>query len=737
LLVAVGGLLGGCGGDGSFLGWPEPSGSGGAPPLVGAGGTGGLGPDTIIMIDLPALGELDRSLAQLHAAASCEELLEPLRLRLLVAVDAALQQNREYLLTLARGSCPQSELVALDGGGAVVTPAVPVPAESSGADSYTTTNLQDSAVDEADFVKNDAEHLYVLADGALQILRAWPAEETTVVARVALEGTPRSLFLAGDRLVVYESIEPLTAGTPSASLSPECTYGYDCTRGTDGRRLKVSVLDVTDRAAPVVERELYVDGSLLGARRVGSIVHTAVTFPPFALAGVAAVPAELLDWVTAPCDPLALSDFPYSEYEVRSLFVRQEFANVEALDAASIDDFLPAVEEPTRDGDGAAVVRPLLEDCASLYLPEDLAEPSLLSLVSLDLADPTAFAATTVAAAPGVVYASPSAFYLAVDRRRTYGQPWYTDASALDRVTELHAIALEAGAITTRYLGSGVVPGYVLNQFSLDEHGGDLRVATTVGALGATDTRSLVTVLRPEDGELRAVGALDGIAPQEDLRSVRFDGDTAYLVTFEKTDPLFVVDLSDPEAPEPRGELVIPGFSTYLHQLDDEHLLTIGYDADDQGDFSWFRGIKLQLMDVTDPEAPTLLHDEVIGTRGTSSEAATNHLAFTFFPDRDWLALPLTRCEGGEGSEYGELTFSGLYVYRVTPEDGFEWLGGLPHPVDPERFDCTNWWTQSNSVVQRSVFMEEFVYAIALDRIDVASVDDLEHPVASVVLVAE
>ncbi|HOU91118.1 MAG TPA: beta-propeller domain-containing protein, partial [Polyangiaceae bacterium] len=190
LLVAVGGLLGGCGGDGSFLGWPEPSGSGGAPPLVGAGGTGGLGPDTIIMIDLPALGELDRSLAQLHAAASCEELLEPLRLRLLVAVDAALQQNREYLLTLARGSCPQSELVALDGGGAVVTPAVPVPAESSGADSYTTTNLQDSAVDEADFVKNDAEHLYVLADGALQILRAWPAEETTVVARVALEGTP-------------------------------------------------------------------------------------------------------------------------------------------------------------------------------------------------------------------------------------------------------------------------------------------------------------------------------------------------------------------------------------------------------------------------------------------------------------------------------------------------------------------------------------------------------------------
>lgn len=734
-LGAMGGWLTGCG-AGDFAGWPERPGTGGNGPVGGTGGSGGVTP--IQPVTTP-IGELDRSLAQLRPATSCDELLEPLRLRLLVAVDAALQTNLERALNLANGVCPvPQELLALDGGGAVAAPPVAEPAESSGAESFTTTNLQDADVDEADFLKNDGEHFYVLADGALQILRAWPAAETAVVARIGLEGTPRSLFLEGDRLVVYESVEPIVPLGPDTGLAPECTYGYDCTRGADGRRLKISVLDISERAAPVPLRELYVDGSLIGARRTGSIVHTAVTFPPFALPGVAATPAELSEWVTTPCDQLDPAEFPYTEYEVRARFARQEFANIEALDAASIDDFLPAVTDRRLEGDETELERPLVEDCTSLYLPQDLADPSLMSLLSFDLADPTVLGVTTIVAKPGIVYASPSAFFLGVDRSRRYGEPWYTEAGvALDRATELHGFALEADAVATTYLGSGVVPGYVLNQFSLDEHDGDLRVASTVGYLGGADTRSLVTVLRPAADGLETIGVVDGIAPREDIRSVRFDGDTGYVVTFEKTDPLFVVDLADPEAPALRGELVIPGFSTYIHRLDDDHLLTIGYDADDQGSFSWFRGIKLQLIDVSDPEAPTVLHDETIGTRGTSSEAATNHLAFTYFRDRELLALPLTRCEGGEGGEYGEMTFSGLYVYRVTLEDGFEHLGGLSHPVDPTAYTCANWWTQSNSVVQRSVFMEDFVYAVALDRIDVAEVGELEEPVASVPLSAD
>jgi len=155
---------------------------------------------------------------------------------------------------------------------------------------------------------------------------------------------------------------------------------------------------------------------------------------------------------------------------------------------------------------------------------------------------------------------------------------------------------------------------------------------------------------------------MENIAPTEDIRSVRFDGDRGFIVTFKKTDPLFVLDLSDPRAPAMMGELKIPGFSTYMHMMDPTHLLTIGYDADDQGDFAWFAGVRLQIFDVTNMADPKLLHYHVIGTRGSSSEALTNQLAFTYF--NNMLSLPMTICEGGSGGSYGtNMTFNGLIVY--------------------------------------------------------------------------
>jgi hypothetical protein len=177
-----------------------------------------------------------------------------------------------------------------------------------------------------------------------------------------------------------------------------------------------------------------------------------------------------------------------------------------------------------------------------------------------------------------------------------------------------------------------------------------------------------------------------------------------------------------------------------MHILDEDHLLTMGYDADDQGDFAYFQGLQLQIIDVSDLSHPVVLDKEIIGTRGSTSAAATDHLAFTFFKARDLLAVPMTICEGGGGGQHGDLmTFSGLLVYRVTVEGGFKLLGGVPHeePETPQAWSgkCDNWWTQSNSKVQRSVFMEDWVYSIARDLVNVANLDDLAHPVASIPLV--
>jgi uncharacterized secreted protein with C-terminal beta-propeller domain len=181
-----------------------------------------------------------------------------------------------------------------------------------------------------------------------------------------------------------------------------------------------------------------------------------------------------------------------------------------------------------------------------------------------------------------------------------------------------------------------------------------------------------VEELSEHASRLVELGRLDNLAPSEDIRSVRFRGDIGFVVTFKKTDPLFVLDLADPGAPSIKGELKIPGYSTYMHLMDDDHLLTMGYDADDQGEFAWFQGLQLQVIDVADLAHPKVLDKEVIGTRGSTSDAATDHLAFTYFKARDLLAVPMTICEGGSGGDYGDImTFSGLLVYRVTVEGGF------------------------------------------------------------------
>src|SRR5262249_1851621 len=148
-------------------------------------------------------------------------------------------------------------------------------------------------------------------------------------------------------------------------------------------------------------------------------------------------------------------------------------------------------------------------------------------------------------------------------------------------------------------------------------------------------------------GNLVRVGAVDHIAPTEDIRAVRFDDDRGYVVTFKKTDPLFVLDLSRPSAPAILGELKIPPFSTYLHPIHPKHLLSIGVDAQDHGSFAFFDGLPLQIFDVSKPTEPVLLHRETIGTRGSSSAAATDHLAFNYFGERNLLAIPATVCEGG------------------------------------------------------------------------------------------
>ncbi len=727
-----------------FLGGPEPASPG---RICGPDPT----PDDLgceRYLPCGHTGTIDE-LATLRAASECGEVVDALKRQLTESMQETLEQNLALALDLVQfGGCWGRDMFlgAVEDG-----PPAPAPQGGEGGDGpdeFSETNNQVEGVDEADFVKTDGSYVYVVADGRFQVIDSWPAAEARRIASVDMEGTPRRLFVHGDRAVIFSSLEQITQtpgidpwfGVPMWTRPGDCTYGYDCELTGDGRKLRVSIFDIADRTAPALLRELDFSGSYLSGRRVGQIVSTVVTFPEVIVPGLKYWPEELedvWDW----CWRVG-GDIPFTADEVRAMFERLREHNLTAIADATITDFLPSVTDTRYEGGEPVVREGLLEDCSDFYLAPTPDGRTLLSLISFALDETEDPAATTIVSRPGAVYASRESLYVATRHHVRDLDEWFFPVpERIPEATTVHKFAVSPITPGSVYVGSGVVKGRVLNQFSMDEFDGHLRIATTTGRVPSPSVHSTVSVLRDTSDGLEVVGQVDDIAPTEDIRSVRFNGDVGYIVTFKKTDPLFVLDLSEPTLPAIRGELKIPGFSTYMHILDDEHVLSIGYDANDQGSFAWFQGILLQIFDVGDMENPRLTHREVIGARGSTSDAVTDHLAFTFFRPRGLLGVPIIVCEGGGGGGgFGDrMTFSGLMVYHVDVASGFELLGGVPHadPVEgtEARQLCSSWWTTSNSKVKRSIFMDDFVFSIALDAIKVSHVDDLEHPVATVSLV--
>jgi uncharacterized secreted protein with C-terminal beta-propeller domain len=572
-------------------------------------------------------------------------------------------------------------------------------AQPRAAHSASGTNNQVAGVDEADIVKTDGRYVYLASNGALRIALAM---DPKIVSVTKLPGAARELFVSGDRAVIYAS---------TGAQAARCTYGYDCTFGGDGSSTKVLVFDVADHTAPKLVRELDLSGSLVAARRIGNAVHTVV-------ADNDAPGPAYETW------PANLDMCGTMENVVRAKFAKLKADNERKIRAKTT--MFPTLRDQ-------GVERALCDGLLRTAIRDGQA---FTTVVSFDLTDDkSAAASATLQSRPGAVFASENALYLSVvHQKRAAAGKWYPTYSSVDEASEIHKFRIGSSPKDTRYVGSGIVPGHVLNQFAMDEWYGYLRVATTKGRVPDPKVASVLSVLAEgQGGNLVRVGAIDGIARGEDIRAVRFDDDRAYVVTFKKTDPLFVMDLYQPAHPVILGELKIPGFSTYIHRIDPEHLLSIGFDANDHGDFAYFDGVILQLFDVKNPTEPRLLHKEKIGTRGSSSEAATDHLAFNYFADRGLLAIPMTICEGGgDGRNGGDLTFSGLLVYDVDLDRGFTRLGGIDH--GKKGVSCGTWWSNANSAVKRSLFLDDLVYSIATDRVKVQRMGRFGEDVADLSL---
>jgi inhibitor of cysteine peptidase len=295
--------------------------------------------------------------------------------------------------------------------------------------------------------------------------------------------------------------------------------------------------------------------------------------------------------------------------------------------------------------------------------------------------------------------------------------------------TIIHKISIADGKI--EYKSWGEVPGTVLNQFSMDEYQGYFRIATTIGWMENNNVYVL-------DNDLKVVGKLEGLAPGEKIYSARFMGNRAYLVTFKKIDPLFVVDLKDPENPTVLGELKIPGFSDYLHPYDENHIIGVGKNAVDEGSFAWYQGIKIALFDVSDPQNPVEISNYAIGDRGTDSYVLTDHKAFLFSRSKNLLVMPISLAKIDENKypdgvppyAYGDFVWQGVYVFNVSLENGFVFKGGITHMennVDYSYPPYSVYYPYSDYSVKRSLYIGDVLYTISDGLIKMNNLDNLSE----------
>lgn len=289
------------------------------------------------------------------------------------------------------------------------------------------------------------------------------------------------------------------------------------------------------------------------------------------------------------------------------------------------------------------------------------------------------------------------------------------------RSTYLHRIHVEGAEID--YVADGKVPGSVLNQFSMDEYNGYFRIATSY------DGRNSLYVLNMN---LETVGSLEDVAPREQIHSARFMGDIGYLVTFRKVDPFFVINLSDPYSPKVLGELKISGYSDYLHLYDENHVIGVGKETvpAEEGDFSWYQGVKISLFDVTNVSSPLEIAKYIIGERGTDSPVLADHKAFLFEREKQLMVIPVLVADVDESQypqgvpphAHGEPVWQGVYVFTVSleTEEKIALKGTVTHI---ENGDVMN----STYHVMRAVYIGDVLYTISEGKVKANSLLDLSE----------
>ncbi len=336
---------------------------------------------------------------------------------------------------------------------------------------------------------------------------------------------------------------------------------------------------------------------------------------------------------------------------------------------------------------------------------------------------------TILTGATSTIYVSTESIYLTMAQ---YNPEPLPSPSTQPRVEEtvIHRLEIKGGDVEPA--ASGSVAGHVLNQFSMDEYKNDFRIATTVGwGQGWKNSLNILNM------DLKVVGQIEDMAPGESIYSVRFMGDRAYVVTFKKIDPLFAIDVSDPSNPTILGQLKIPGYSSYLHPYDENHLIGIGKDAfpSEEGNFAWYQGLKISLFEVSELSRPKEMANLILGDRGSDSPILYDHKALLFDRERSILVIPVLLAEiardkySGDLPPYtqGEYVFQGAYIFTVSPDSGIVVRGRITHLPDNGDLLRSGDYFDSSYAVKRSLYVGNVLYTVSDKKVMMNDITTLQR----------
>lgn len=658
---------------------------------------------------------------------SCEQIKEDLRNR----VEKELQEDMARWPEEAPhyfpspGGCIGGPELAAPVSAAPISDAAKVAGRGQEGIDFSGTNNQEKGVDEADIIKLDGQFFYVLAKNGekqkLEILSIEEKGELKAVSELILENGAESILLLDDKLAIFSH-----APQDYASWN----YSYQ-----QIFRLDIVALSA-DRKEIAIENSYYFKGSLSGARKIGDKIH----FASF----IYGQHLGLNLWPDLPENYYGSTP----EEQDRMWVDAKEEARRKNEEILANYDFLNILQfKVERNGLNYSELPVTEEDCQRSYGNIDDPSRSFLSLFTFDPNNNSILSQSVRGNMP-TVYASPDQFILA-----STDYSWSADRTKTETV--IHRFKFDVDNVPS-YADSVAVPGHLHNSFSLSEYNGYVRVATTIRRNWqdeASVDKNALYILGEENGFFGVVSALEDIAPGETIWSARFTKDKGFLVTFKQVDPLFTLDLSDPKNPQVVGELKIPGVSTYLQDIGNGQLLSVGYAGNEEG-LNWKTSIAL--FDVSDFKAPrlssSLLLEDLITNDENSwgwgwSEANYNHLAINYFAPVGLTAIPISGyrwirdndCIPGADEDNsdndtdeaigiiippsnGHYEYSSkLKVVRTKAAEELQLLGEIDH----SQFYQANEDSYRDPQVHRSYFVGEYLYAFSSEGITATRLSDM------------